>query len=136
MTVVDSRNAPLRVAVIGCGRVSRTVHYAALKANADFEFSAVCDPDSARADEWSRKTNVKAYYGMYDLLDREPLELVAINTPNGTHPHLAAKAANRGLHVLCEKPLAMRVADADALIELCDRKGVRLFSVLQNRFNA
>ena len=136
MTVVDSEKAPLRVAVVGCGRVSRTVHYAAIKANADFEFRAVCDIDRARADEWSRKNNVKAYYDIDDLLEREPLDLVAINTPNGTHAHLAAKAANSGLHVLCEKPLAMRVAEADALIELCDRKGVRLFSVLQNRFNA
>lgn len=136
MTVVEGRKAPIRVAVVGCGRVSRTVHYAGIKANGDFEFHAVCDVDRARADEWSRKNNVKAYYDIDDLLEREPLDLVAINTPNGTHPQLVAKAANRGVHVLCEKPLAMRVQDADALIELCDRNGVRLFSVLQNRFNA
>src|SRR5262249_31861652 len=49
---------------------------------------------------------------------------------------LATKVAERGINILCEKPLAMRLKDADDLIELCDRSGVRLFSVLQNRFNA
>jgi UDP-N-acetyl-2-amino-2-deoxyglucuronate dehydrogenase len=126
----------IRVAVVGCGRVSRTAHYAAIKGNPDFEFSAVCDIDRARADEWSRKNNVRAYYGLDDMLEREPLDLVAINAPNGLHPQLATQVAQRGINVLCEKPLAMRLHDADDLIELCDRMGVRLFSVLQNRFNA
>ena len=82
MTVVEGRKPPIRVAVVGCGRVSRTVHYAGIKANGDFEFHAVCDVDRARADEWSRKNNVKAYYDIDDLLEREPLDLVAINTPD------------------------------------------------------
>src|SRR5271166_1346294 len=125
----------IRVAVVGCGRVSRTAHYAAIKGNSDFEFSAVCDIDRERADEWSRKNNVKAYYDLDDMLEREPLDLVAINTPNGLHPRLATQVAQHGINVLCEKPLAMRLHDADDLIELCDRMGVRLFSVLQNRFN-
>ena len=127
---------PLRVAVVGCGRVSRTAHYGAIKGNPDFEFRAVCDIDRARADEWSRKNNVTAYYDIDDMLAAEPLDLVSINTPNGLHPQLAAKVAQHGVNVLCEKPLAMRLKDADQLIALCDRMGVRLFSVLQNRFNA
>jgi UDP-N-acetyl-2-amino-2-deoxyglucuronate dehydrogenase len=134
MTDVDT--GPLRVAVLGCGRVSRTAHYAAIKENPDFEFRAVCDIDRARADEWSRKNNVRAYYDLDDMLAREALDLVSINTPNGLHPQLAAKVAERGINVLCEKPLAMKLRDADELIALCDRMGIKLFSVLQNRFNA
>jgi UDP-N-acetyl-2-amino-2-deoxyglucuronate dehydrogenase len=132
----DLKANPLRVAVVGCGRVSRTAHYAAIKDNRDFDFRAVCDIDRERADEWSRKNNVKAYYDLDEMLAQEPLDLVSINAPNGLHPQLAAKVAQRGVHVLCEKPLAMRLKEADALIDLCDRMGVRLFSVLQNRFNA
>jgi UDP-N-acetyl-2-amino-2-deoxyglucuronate dehydrogenase len=135
-TMYDLKRAPIRVAVVGCGRVSRTAHYAAIKGNPDFDFRAVCDIDRTRADEWSRKNNVTAYYDLDDMLTREPLDLVSVNAPNGLHPSLAAKVAERGIHVLCEKPLAMRLKDADALIDLCDRKGVRLFSVLQNRFNS
>jgi UDP-N-acetyl-2-amino-2-deoxyglucuronate dehydrogenase len=126
----------IRVAVVGCGRVSRTAHYAAIKGIEDFELRAVCDIDKSRADEWAMKNNVKAYYSIEELLEEEPLDLVSINVPNGLHPRLATMAANRGINILCEKPLALRLADADDLIDFCDVKGVKLFSVLQNRFNA
>jgi len=127
---------PLRAAVVGCGRVSRTAHYAALKGNSDFEFRAVCDIDRERADEWARRNNVRAYYDLGAMLREEPLDFVAINTPNGLHPRLASEAAERGIHVMCEKPLGMSLKEVDALIALCTRKGVGLFTVLQNRFNA
>ena len=125
----------IRVAVVGCGRVSRTAHYSAIKGNVDFEFRAVCDIDKSRADEWALKNNVRAYYDLDDMLANEPLDLVSINGPNGLHPALAAMVAERGIHVLAEKPLAIRLKDADDLISMCERNGVRLFSVLQNRFN-
>jgi UDP-N-acetyl-2-amino-2-deoxyglucuronate dehydrogenase len=132
----DAMIRPIRVAVVGCGRVSRTAHYAAIKGNPDFEFAAVCDIDRARADEWGRKNNVRAYYDLDAMLAEEKLDLVSINVPNGLHPRLARKAAERGVHILCEKPLGMRLDEVDALIALCEAKGVRLFTVLQNRFNA
>jgi len=126
---------PVRVAVVGCGRVSRTAHYDAIKASDDFDFRAVCDIDHARADEWARRNNVAAYYDLDDMLEREPLDLVSINVPNGLHPRLARKAAERGIHVMCEKPLGMRLDEVDELITLCAANNVRLFTVLQNRFN-
>ncbi len=129
--------APLiRAAVVGCGRVSRTAHYSSLKENEDFDFVAVCDTDSARADEWAQKNNVGAYHDIDELLDRENLDFVTINAPNGLHPQLAVKAAERGVNVMCEKPLGMSLAEVDSLIETCDRAGVKLYTVLQNRFNA
>lgn len=126
----------LRVAVVGCGRVSRTAHYDAIKGDDQFEFRAVCDVDRGRADEWARRNNVAAYYDLDDMLEREPLDLVSINAPNGLHPRLARKVAERGINVMCEKPLGMRLDEVDELIALCDARGVRLFTVLQNRFNA
>ena len=130
------KNGQIRVAVVGCGRVSRTAHYSAIKGNPDYDFRAVCDIDRSRADEWALKNNVRAYYDLDEMLASEPLDLVSINAPNGLHPALATKVAERGIHVLAEKPLAMRLKDADELIALCRRRGVLLFSVLQNRFNA
>lgn len=126
----------IRTAVIGCGRVSRTAHYSTLKENDDFDFVAVCDVDKARADEWAGANDVKAYYSVEDLLDNEDLDFVSVNVPNGLHPQVAMKAAERGIHVMCEKPLGMRLDEVDDLISLCDDKGVRLFTVMQNRFNA
>lgn len=126
----------IRVAVVGCGRVSRTAHYSAIKTDPAFEFAAVCDIDRARADEWGRKNNVRAYYDIDELLDNEQLDLVSINAPNGLHPALGRKVAERGVNVLSEKPLGMRLDEVDNLIGVCEARGVRLFTVLQNRFNA
>src|SRR5262245_14161126 len=103
----------IRVAVVGCGRVSRTAHYETLKNNPAYEFVAVCDTDKQRADEWSAKNKVKAYYSLKDMLESEKLDLVSINTPNGYHAKLGKMVAERGIHVITEKPLAMNLDDAD-----------------------
>ncbi|MBF0246646.1 MAG: Gfo/Idh/MocA family oxidoreductase [Alphaproteobacteria bacterium] len=126
----------IRTAVIGCGRVSRTAHYSTLKDNDDFDFVAVCDTDKSRAEEWGAKNGVRAYTSVDDLLDNEELDFVTVNVPNGLHPQVGMMAAERGVHVMCEKPLGMRLDEADELIRLCDEKQVRLFTVMQNRFNA
>lgn len=130
------KDHPVRVAIVGCGRVSRTAHYSAVKENPDLELRAVCDTDRERADEWARKNNVAAYYDLQGMLDREELDLVSINVPNGLHPRLARQVAERGISIMSEKPLGMRLDEVDDLIDLCEARGVKLFTVLQNRFNA
>jgi len=126
----------LRIAVVGCGRVSRTAHYDALKNNPNYEFVAVCDVDRSRADEWAGKNDVKAYYDMETLLAGERLDVVSVNTPNGFHAKLGRLVAARKINVIVEKPLAMNLEDADSLIDACDGAGNKLFVVLQNRYNA
>lgn len=125
----------LKIAVIGCGRVSRTAHYGAIKSNPNFKFLAVCDRDRARADCWAEENGVKAYYSIDSLLEAEKLDIVSINTPNGYHFRHACEVANRGIHLIVEKPLAMNLKDANTLIDLCEQKNVKLFVVLQNRYN-
>jgi UDP-N-acetyl-2-amino-2-deoxyglucuronate dehydrogenase len=61
--------------------------------------------------------------------------VVAICTPSGMHPKQGIIAAKRGLHVICEKPMATRLEEADALVKACDDAGVHLFVVKQNRLN-
>lgn len=125
----------IRTAIVGCGRVSRTAHYSALKTLPAFDFRAVCDIDRERAEAAGLANNVTAYHGIQEMLEREPLDLVSICAPNGLHARLAAAVVERGIHVLVEKPLGMSVEEADALIDLCEARRVRLFCVLQNRFN-
>jgi len=128
----------LKIAVVGCGRVSRTAHYSSIaEHNKDYyDFRAVCDIDRPRADEWAKKNGVKAYYNIDDLLEKEKLDIVSICTPNGIHPRLGIKAANAGVNVIVEKPMAMNIDDADALIDACQDNDVKLFVVKQNRYNA
>ena len=64
-----------------------------------------------------------------------PADVVAICTPSGLHPKQGIMAAKRGLHVICEKPMATRLEEADALVKACDDAGVHLFVVKQNRLN-
>jgi len=125
----------IRTALVGCGRVSRTAHYDVLQELDDFDFVAVCDNNRARADEWAQKNGTKAYYSLDELLDGESLDFVTINTPNGLHARHATKVVERGINVMVEKPLGMLVDEADDLIDMAEDKGVRLYNVLQNRFN-
>lgn len=125
----------IKVAVVGCGRVSRTVHYNSINNNTSLDFRAVCDTDRDRADTWSAKNKVKAYYSIEELLNNEELDLVSINVPNRLHPELGMKVAEHGVHVICEKPLGIRLAEVDRLIACCKQNKVHLFTVMQNRYN-
>lgn len=126
----------IKVAVVGCGRVSYTAHYDSIKKYPDlYEFVAVCDIKKDRADKWAKENDVKAYYSIEALLEKEALDLVSIATPNGTHAHLGVLAAKSGVNVMVEKPLAMTVDDADRLMDTCIENNVHLFVVMQNRYN-
>ena len=125
----------LKIGIVGCGRVSRTAHYDALRNNSCYDFLAVCDIDKQRADHWAKENDVKAYYHIEEMLRQEQLDLVSINAPNGIHAQLGIMAANHGVNVIVEKPMAMTVEDADILIDACESAGVRLFVVMQNRYN-
>ncbi|HEY6220370.1 MAG TPA: Gfo/Idh/MocA family oxidoreductase, partial [Gemmatimonadaceae bacterium] len=69
------------------------------------------------------------------MLKEAPIDVVAICTPSGLHPENGILAAEAGKHVVSEKPMAVTVDAADRLIEACDKAGVRLFVVKQNRLN-
>ena len=125
----------IKVGLVGCGRVSRTAHYDAIKNNPSLDFRAVCDTNCERADTWAGKNGVKAYYDFEELLEGEELDLVSINVPNRLHPKLGIKAAKKGIHVICEKPLGIRLAEVDELIACCEKNNVMLFTVMQNRYN-
>ncbi len=72
---------------------------------------------------------------MHEMLSREPLGAVAVLTESGHHARDVVQLAPYGRHIVVEKPLALTLDDADAMIRECDRHRVRLFVVKQNRFN-
>ena len=75
------------------------------------------------------------WYADYEaMLDKEPLDAVLVCTPSGAHLEPVLAAAERGVHVLCEKPLEITVDRADRLIEACEETGVRLGGIFQNRY--
>lgn len=131
----DSRaEAPLRIALLGCGRISKN-HLDAIEKIEDLELVAVADSDVARAREVGAARGVPAFGALEEMLAAAPSDLVAICTPSGLHPQHGILAARAGRHVLTEKPMAISLEAADRLVQACDAARVNLFVVKQNRLN-
>src|SRR5437660_11981364 len=115
-----------RIGVIGLGGMGRN-HAEACRAEADVDLVAGCDVVEAARVAWGEKFGVRGLYADYrEMLDREKLDLVIISTHAPDHPAPTIAAAERGVNVFCEKPLAATLAQADAMVDACDKAGVKL----------
>lgn len=128
-------SAPVRIALVGCGRISAN-HFEAIDKVEGLQLSAVCDIVEARAREAGEKWQVPWFTNYETMLADADCDAVAIATPSGLHPAHGILAARAGKHVISEKPMAITLASADALVKACDDAGVQLFVVKQNRLNA
>lgn len=125
----------IRIAVVGCGRISRN-HFASIELHADqLELVAICDIDADVLAEHAKLNKVPAYCDMEEMLQREQLDLVVLCTPSGLHSDQSVLAAKHKVNVLTEKPMATRWEDGMRMVKACDEAGVRLFVVKQNRRN-
>ncbi len=135
------KNSPItdrkiRLALVGCGRISGK-HLEAIEQHADsVELVAVCDSNLGVVEELAQRTGAKPYTDYVEMLEDPTVDMVILCTPSGLHPGQAIAAAEAGKHVITEKPMATRWADGKAMVQACDRAGVRLFVVKQNRRNA
>src|SRR5689334_10631838 len=123
-----------KVALVGCGRISRN-HFEALHKIEGLTLTAVCDivPDRARAA--AEQQGVDAFTAYEELLQRADCDVVSVCTPSGLHSAQGVVAARAGKHVVTEKPMSISLAQADDLVKACDDAGVHLFVVKQNRLN-
>lgn len=123
-----------RVALVGCGRISRN-HFDAFERIDALELAGVCDVVESRAREAGVQGGVPWFTSYARMLDEVPCDVVAVCTPSGLHPQHGLLAAKAGKHVVCEKPMAINLTSADELVQGCDEAGVQLFVVKQNRLN-
>lgn len=123
----------LRFAIIGCGRIAqRHAEHISNKA----QLAAVCDIVPEKADALAQQYHTKAYYSITDLLNnRNEFDVLTVCTPNGLHAEHSILALNAGVHVLCEKPMALTVADCGRMIQAAEKNNRRLFAIKQNRYN-
>jgi len=125
----------LRFALLGCGRISRK-HYEALAASNQVELVSVCDINVERAKDLGEKLGVSYYSDYNEMLSKEKIDVVNILTPSGMHAeHTVDIATKYKKHIVCEKPMALTLRDADMMIEVCNSNNVKLFVVKQNRYN-
>lgn len=132
----------LNFAIIGCGRISYK-HVEALTANRDEALlKAVCDLEYDRAlskkqeyEKHNEGVEVKLYTDYKVMLEKEDIDVVAIATESGYHKEIAIYCMNKKIHVICEKPMALSIKDADEMIASAASNNVKLCVSHQNRFN-
>jgi predicted dehydrogenase len=125
---------PVRFAILGAGMIADYHRAAIAEHAADAELAAIGHHQPARFAELSARFGVPCL-SIGDVLADDSIDAVCVCTPSGTHAEQAIAAASAGKHVLVEKPMALSLAEADAMIAACERAGVHLGVMLQRRFD-
>tara|TARA_A100001388_G_scaffold277253_1_gene267634 strand:+ start:7180 stop:8283 length:1104 start_codon:yes stop_codon:yes gene_type:complete len=145
-------NYKLKIAIIGCGRISRNHINAIVNENQRCDLIALCDPSKERIinaknifKEALKNNNlpsktIKTYYDFDSLLEdhknnKIKIDLIVLATPSGLHPIQTQLAAKAKIHVCTEKPMAINLEDGYKMVEICKKYNVKLFVVKQNRLN-
>lgn len=131
-TITDRK---IRVALVGCGRISKN-HFSSIEIHKeDLELVGVCDDNPETLKKTLKIHKVPGFVNIEKMLNEIDVDIVTICTPSGTHPENVLAAAKAGVHVITEKPMATRWKDALSMVKACDDANVRLFVVKQNRRN-
>ena len=119
--------AKLKFGIIGCGAIAANSFAPSLCNSAEAELVAVCRRDRDKAQAFAEKFGGCAHYGSAaELLDDGNVEAVVVATPTDSHRDYTVLAAERGRHVICEKPMARDAGEARQMIEACQQAGVKL----------
>lgn len=124
----------MKIALVGCGRIAPR-HIDVVRQLDNAALVGVTDLDRARATERAAPHGIPVFGTLDEMMEKARPQVVSVLTPSGDHPERVIELARRGVHVIVEKPMALRLEDADRMIEACDRAGVKLFVVKQNRYN-
>ncbi|MDE2184674.1 MAG: Gfo/Idh/MocA family oxidoreductase [Alphaproteobacteria bacterium] len=126
----------LSFGLVGCGRIAKR-HSELLGAGqiAGARLGAVCDVVPERAQIVAQKFGVPWFTDLHAMMKAVSLDAVSVLTPSGAHAQNVIELAPYRKHIVVEKPMALRLEDADAMTAVCARYGVKLFVVKQNRFN-
>lgn len=153
MSSTTTKKQFIRIAIIGCGRISKN-HINAISSHSELaKIVALVDENaeslsvaqqlvfSAAAENGSSLATIKAFSSYTEFLSAVAsnlieVDLVVLCTPSGLHSSQAIQAAKLGLDVCTEKPMATKYSDAREMIKVCDQHNTKLFVVKQNRFNS
>jgi predicted dehydrogenase len=127
----------LRFALVGCGNIARKHAHAVHERLHDAELAAFVDRDVRRAEDFSNKYGAPAFASISEMMRTisDQIDVFSVLTPSGAHCANVLALAKYGRPIIVEKPMALRLEDADRMIEECDAHGAKLFVVHQNRYN-
>ena len=116
----------LNISIIGLGGVAQA-HLQAFDLLPELNIVSVCDVREKASAAIADKYQAKAFTDYKALLSAGGIDLVMVLTPASTHREIVEATADAGFHVFCEKPLAVTLADGEAIVDACNRAGVKLF---------
>ena len=129
----------VRIGIIGCGGIANRKHMPSLKRLDNVEMVAFCDIIAERAEKAAKEFGIegaKAYTDFNEMLAKEKLDVVHVCTPNNVHAPATVASLEAGCHVMCEKPMAKTVAQAQEMLDAQKRTGKKLTIGYQNRFTS
>lgn len=125
----------LRVGIVGAGFIATRGHLPAYQRHPQAEVVALCDVNGDRARAVAEEFGVPHVFSDYrQMLQAARLDVVTVCVPNALHAPVTIAALELGAHVLCEKPMAITVADAEAMAAAAERAGRNLTIGFHNRF--
>lgn len=128
--------ASVRWGVLGTARIARNHLFAAIRDAELCDLTAVASRDRAVGEAVAAEFGIPRVHDSYEALLADPdIEAVYLPLPNDLHGPWIRAAADAGKHVLCEKPLTLDVAEADAVAAYCDERGVLLMEAFMYRFH-
>ena len=133
---IQAGGKPLNFAVVGCGRVSYKHFQAILELAGEARLCAVCDINAGKAQAAGEHHGVPWFTNYHEMLGRHPeIDVINVLVPTGYHAQVVIELASHGKTIIVEKPMALTVADCEAMIQACRQYSATLFVVYQNRYN-
>ncbi len=125
----------MKYALIGCGRIAPN-HIAAAEKNG-LEIVAVCDILPSACKELCEKKGISAkiYTDYKEMVEKEAPDLIAIATDSGKHAEIAKFCIKKGCNLIIEKPISLKISDAEEIVKLAKEYNVKVSACHQNRFN-
>ena len=123
----------IKVAIIGCGQIARN-HLDSYKRNPRVQVVACVDTDLGRAEALAKEVGARAYGSHQEMIQKEKIQGASICTVPSSHRQIVIDLLDAGLHVLCEKPLAMNVSQAQEMLKRATEKNRLLLTAFKLRF--
>src|SRR5207245_1303987 len=114
---------PVRVGIVGLGIAARQV-LGSITATEGAKLTAVCDVRADELQRFKQRFGVETFTDLADMCQHGAVDAVWVATPNNYHAEHTVVAADHGKHVICEKPMAISMAEANRMVEAIERNGV------------
>lgn len=122
----------IKVAVVGCGSISRERHVPEFAANPNAKIVALCDLVKERAEKLAEPYGAKVFTDYKEMLKMKDIDVVSVCTPNYLHAQVTIDSFKAGKHVLCEKPMCTTVEEGEAMIKAAKKAG-KILMIAQNQ---